>query len=56
MEGGRVNNSWCNGVFSHGYGGLGGSRDGVGEWNACGEKARGLVACREIPEHFRSVT
>ena len=24
MEGGRVNHTWCIGVVSHGYGGLGG--------------------------------
>ena len=29
MEGGRVSHSWCMGVVSHGYGGLGGGRDGV---------------------------
>ena len=38
----------------HGYGGLGGGRDGGGGWYAC-DKAEGLVACREMPEHFLSV-
>ena len=26
-----------------------------GGWYACGTKPRGLVACREMPEHFLSV-
>ena len=32
--------------------GLVGLRGGGG-WYACGTKSRGLVACREMPEHFR---
>ena len=30
VEGRRVNHSWCMGVVSDGYGGLGGGRDGGG--------------------------
>ena len=40
---GRVNHSWCMGVVSRGYGGLGGGRDGDVGWYA-----RGLVAYREM--------
>ena len=36
VEGGRVSHSWCMVVVSHGYGGLGGGRDGGGGWYACG--------------------
>ena len=32
LEGGPVNHSWCMGVVSHSYGGLGGGRDGGGSW------------------------
>ena len=39
-------------VVSHGHGGLGGGRDRGGGCYACGTKSRGLVACREMPEHF----
>ena len=41
-------------VVCHGYGGLGGGRDGGGGWYACETNLRGLVACREMPEHFPS--
>ena len=44
MKGGLV--SWCLGVVSHGYSGLGGGWDGGGGWFACGTKPRGLIACR----------
>ena len=40
-EGGPVNHSWCVGVSSHGYGGLGGGRDWDGGWYACVRKPRG---------------
>ena len=40
FEGGGVSHSWCMSVVSHGYGGLGGGRDGGG-----------LVACTS---HFPS--
>ena len=52
VEGGQVSHSWWMRVVSHGYGGLGGDRDGGGGWYACGTKPRGLVACLEMPEHF----
>ena len=32
VERGRVSHSWCLGVVSHGYDGLGGDRDGDGGW------------------------
>ena len=32
MEGGQITQSLCMGVVSHGYGGLGGDRDGGGGW------------------------
>ena len=32
VEGGQVNHNWCMCVVSHGYGGLGGGRDGVSGW------------------------
>ena len=41
-------------VVGHGYGGMGGRRDGGGGWYACGTKPRGLVACRKMPEHLLS--
>ena len=41
-------------VVSHGYGGLGGGRDGGGGWHRCWTKSIGLVACLEMPEHFLS--
>ena len=53
-EGGRVSHSLCLCVVSHGYGGLGGGRDGGGGWYACRTKPRGLVACQEMPGHFLS--
>ena len=50
VEGGRVSNSWCMDVVSHGYGGLG---QGWRWWTVfMQDKARGLVACREMPELF----
>ena len=39
-------------VVSHGYGELGGDKDG---WYACGTKPMVLAMCRGMPEHFRSV-
>ena len=42
-------------VVSHVYGEFGRSWDGGGGRYACGTMARGLVACREMPEHFQSV-
>ena len=42
-------------VVGHCYGGLFGGMDGGGGWYACGAKPGGLVACREMPEHFPSV-
>ena len=35
VEGGRVSDSWCVCVVSHGYVGLGGRRDGGGVLHAC---------------------
>ena len=55
VEGGRVSRSWCMGIVSDGYGGLGGSMDGGGGWYACGTKPGELVACSEMPRHFSSV-
>ena len=43
------------GVISHSYGWLGGGRDGGGDWYAFFIRPGGLVACREMPEHFLSV-
>ena len=40
---------------SHGYGGLDGGRDGAGVLVGMRDKARWLVVCREMPEHFQSV-
>ena len=42
------------GVACHGYGGLGGDRDGVGVWYACRIKPGGLIAYREMLEHLQS--
>ena len=52
VEGERVNHSWCMGVVGHGYGGLGGDRDGGGGWYSCVTRPGWLVACREMVEHF----
>ena len=41
-------------VASHGYGGLGGGRDGGDGCYACRTKPKGLDACRGMPEHFPS--
>ena len=43
VEGGRVSQGWCMCVVSHGYGGLGGGRDGGGGRYACGTKPRGWL-------------
>ena len=52
----RVSHSWCMCVVGgYGYGGLGGGRGGRRGWHACGTKPGGMVACREMPEHFLSV-
>ena len=42
------------GVVSHGYGELGGGRDGSGGWYACGEKPGVVVDCQVMPEHILS--
>ena len=52
VEDGRDSGSVCMCVVSHGYGGLGGDRDGGGGWYACGKKQTG--ACR-MPEHTHPV-
>ena len=44
VEGVIVSHSWCMCVVSHG---CGGGRDGM----HVGQGQRGLVACREMPEH-----
>ena len=54
VEGRQVSHSWCMCVISHGYGGLGGGWNGGSGRFACGTKSRGLVSCREMPEHFPS--
>ena len=41
-------------VVGHGYGWLSEGGDEGGGWYACGTKPEGLVACREILEHFSS--
>ena len=49
VEGGQVSHIWCIGVVSHGYGGLGGGRDGGGGWYACRTKLGGwshVCRCR----------
>ena len=56
MEGGRVIHSWCMGVVSHSCGGLGGGMDGGGGSYANGTKPGGLVACRQMLEHFLSAS
>ena len=38
-------------VVGHGYGELGGVRNGGGGYYACGTKTEGCVACREIKKH-----
>ena len=43
VESGRVSHSWCRCVVSHGYGGLGGGRDGGGGWYVCDTKPRFAV-------------
>ena len=42
VEGGRVSHSWCLCIVNHGYGGLGGGRDGCGGWYVCGTKPGGV--------------
>ena len=37
----RVGHRLCMCVFGHGYGGLGGGRDGDDGWSACGTKSEG---------------
>ena len=54
MDGGRVSHSWCMGVVSHGYGGLGVGKNGGGGWYVCETKPTGLGACQEMPEHFQN--
>ena len=54
VKGGRVSHSWCMGVVSHGYGRLCGAGIEAVDGMQAREKTRGLVACREIPEHFPS--
>ena len=56
MEGGRVDGSWLMGVVSHGYGGLGGGRNGGGAWHVCGITPVVLLTCREMSEHFQSAS
>ena len=51
VDGGRVSHNWCMRVVSHGYGGLVGGRYGGGMHSG---QSQGLVACREMPEHFPS--
>ena len=51
MESGRVNHSWCMGVVSHSYGGLGGSREEVVVGRHAGQSQDGYVVRREMPEH-----
>ena len=48
MEGGRVNHSWCMGVVSHRYGGLGGGRMVVVGVMSAGQSHEELVAYREM--------
>ena len=55
VESGRVRHSWCMCVVSHGYGGMGGGRDGSCGWYAYRMRPRRIVACREMPEHFLNV-
>ena len=55
VEGGQDGHRWYMCVIGHGYGGLGGGRDGGGGWYACKTKPGGLVACRKMLEHFPSV-
>ena len=42
VEGGGVSHTWCMGVVSHEYGGMGVGRDGGGGWHACGTKPLGV--------------
>ena len=41
-------------VVSHSYGWLGGGRDGVADGRHAKQSQEGLIAYREIPEHFPS--
>ena len=41
------------GVVSHSYGGLGGGMDGMAVGKHARQNLDGLIACREIPEHFQ---
>ena len=52
----NASHSSCVCVVSHGYGGLGGGRDGGGGWYSCGTKPGGLVAFWEMLEHFWCAT
>ena len=54
VERGRISQSWCMYVVSHGCGGLDGDRDGGGGWYACWAKTWGLVESQEMLEHFPS--
>ena len=53
VKGGQVSHSWCMCVAGLGYGGFDVGRDGG--WYACMTKPGGLVACRQMPEHFLCV-
>ena len=54
LEGGRVNHSWCIGVLSRSYVGVGRGRDGVAAGRHAVQSQEGLVTCRRMPEHFPS--
>ena len=55
VEGGRVNRySCCMVVVGHSYGGLGGAGMELVVAKHARESQEGLVACREMPEHFQS--
>ena len=40
-------------VVSHSYGGLGERRNGVAVGKHARQRQEGLMACREMPEHFQ---
>ena len=54
VEGGWVHQSWHIRVVCHSYGWFGGGRDGVAVGKYARQGQEGLIACREMPEHFLS--
>ena len=53
VEGGHVSHSWCVGVVSHRYDGLGGGMNGCGGWYACRTKPGGLSHVSRCQSTYR---